>query len=183
MQITLNQKEIEQALADYMNARLNIRGDQNVGIDLRAGRGPEGYTANIELTPILDQAGIPSSPTARSDKPDSKPEFKPEVKQEAKEAAPPKPVATKASPFKKHKAEDKKTTQEAGKEGGDNTVTNTPAKPASNDDDTRMPWDKDDKKVAQDAAQEAGEDVTSASAGMPPPMKAKGSLFGNAKEA
>lgn len=49
MQISLNQAEIEQAIEDYINNQLTINDTQEVKIDLKATRGPEGFQAFIEI--------------------------------------------------------------------------------------------------------------------------------------
>ena len=56
MQITLNQAEIEKAIQNYVNEQVNIRDGQEVSIDLRAGRGPEGFTATIDIVPAGSKA-------------------------------------------------------------------------------------------------------------------------------
>lgn len=56
MQITLNQAEIEKAIQNYVNEQVNIRDGQEVSIDLRAGRGPEGFTATIDIVPAGTKA-------------------------------------------------------------------------------------------------------------------------------
>ena len=49
MQITLNQAEIEQAIKNYVFDQVNIREGHDITIDLKAGRGPEGFTATIDI--------------------------------------------------------------------------------------------------------------------------------------
>ena len=49
LQITLNQAEIEQAIKNYVNDQVNIREGHDIAIDLKAGRGPEGFTATIDI--------------------------------------------------------------------------------------------------------------------------------------
>lgn len=56
MQITLNQAEIEKAIQNYVNEQVNIRDGQEISIDLRAGRGPEGFTATIDIVPAGSKA-------------------------------------------------------------------------------------------------------------------------------
>ena len=49
MQITLNQAEIETAIREYLAERVTIEDGLEMVIDLRASRGPEGFTAAIDL--------------------------------------------------------------------------------------------------------------------------------------
>lgn len=49
MQISLNQAEIEQAIDDFINKQISINDTQEVTIDLKATRGPEGFQAFIEV--------------------------------------------------------------------------------------------------------------------------------------
>lgn len=49
MQITLNQIEIETAIRNFVNEQVNLKPGQEINIELKAGRGPEGYTANIDI--------------------------------------------------------------------------------------------------------------------------------------
>ena len=50
MQITLNQAEIETALTSYINDQVNLKEGVQIVIDLKAGRGPEGFSANIDIS-------------------------------------------------------------------------------------------------------------------------------------
>jgi hypothetical protein len=57
MQITLNQDEIEVAIKTYVLGQLTIREDQEIMIDLRAGRGENGFTATLDIRPrAMDNA-------------------------------------------------------------------------------------------------------------------------------
>lgn len=58
MQITLNQPQIEEAIEDYINARLNVSEGQRLDIDLRATRGEGGYTAIVDVV----RADSPATP-------------------------------------------------------------------------------------------------------------------------
>ena len=51
MQITLNQTEIETALRRYVNDQVNIREGHEIVIDLKAGRGENGFSATIDIVP------------------------------------------------------------------------------------------------------------------------------------
>lgn len=64
MQITLNQAEIEQAIKNYVNDQVNIREGHDITIDLKAGRGPEGFTATIDI--VAPSATKTAEPTATS---------------------------------------------------------------------------------------------------------------------
>ena len=49
MQITLIQSEIETAIKDYVHSIMHIKEGMEIDIELRAGRGENGYTANIDI--------------------------------------------------------------------------------------------------------------------------------------
>lgn len=49
MQITINQTQIEKAILDFMHKRINIKEGTEVRIEMRATRGAEGFSANIEI--------------------------------------------------------------------------------------------------------------------------------------
>lgn len=51
MQITIVQAEIEEAITSYIKSQIAVNEDQEITMDLRAGRGAEGYTATINITP------------------------------------------------------------------------------------------------------------------------------------
>ena len=59
MQITLNQDEIETALRNYVNQQVNIREGQEITIDLKAGRGENGFSATIDIVPAGATKAIP----------------------------------------------------------------------------------------------------------------------------
>lgn len=54
MQITINQTQIEKAILDFMHQRINIREGTEVSIEMKATRGAEGFSANIEIFDDLD---------------------------------------------------------------------------------------------------------------------------------
>ena len=64
MQITLNQEEIEIALKNYVNEQVNIREGHEINIDLKAGRGENGFSATIDIVP----AGVtkPAQPVQKT---------------------------------------------------------------------------------------------------------------------
>ena len=67
MQITLNQDEIETALRRYVNDQVNIREGHEITIDLKAGRGENGFSATIDIVPAGSGTPVktpePASPT------------------------------------------------------------------------------------------------------------------------
>lgn len=83
MQVTLNQQEIETALKTYINDQITIKDGMEITIDLKAGRGPEGFSANIDIappkTPVKGQAAAAKPAAAATPKPVAKQEPKPET--------------------------------------------------------------------------------------------------------
>ena len=51
MQITLNQDEILVAIETYVRSQINIADNQEISIDLKAGRGENGYSATLDIRP------------------------------------------------------------------------------------------------------------------------------------
>jgi len=51
MQITLNQDEILVAIQSYVHTQINISDDQEISVDLKAGRGENGFTATLDIAP------------------------------------------------------------------------------------------------------------------------------------
>ena len=49
MQITLNQDEIEEAIEAYVRGQISIALNQEVTIDLKAGRGDNGFSAVLDI--------------------------------------------------------------------------------------------------------------------------------------
>lgn len=49
MQITINQTQIEKAILDFMHKRINIKEGTEIRIEMKATRGAEGFSANIEI--------------------------------------------------------------------------------------------------------------------------------------
>lgn len=58
MQITLNQDEIIDAVKAYVRSQINIASNQDIVIDLRAGRGENGFTATLDIVPAKKGLGI-----------------------------------------------------------------------------------------------------------------------------
>lgn len=63
MQITLNQEEILEALETYVRGQIAIADNQKIDIDLKAGRGDNGYSATLD---IRNAAPAPKSNATRS---------------------------------------------------------------------------------------------------------------------
>lgn len=66
MQITLNQQEIEAALKSYVCSQININDDQEIAIDLKAGRSEAGYTATLDIRPVTAAVAPKKAPTHRA---------------------------------------------------------------------------------------------------------------------
>ena len=64
MQVTLVQTQIEQAIADYISARMPGATRDDMKIDLRATRGDEGYTAVVNVDPEHISVTKPAISTA-----------------------------------------------------------------------------------------------------------------------
>lgn len=63
MQITLNQDEIMEALKDYAFRVINVAPGNDITIDLKAGRGENGYSATLDIVPQqLTSTHIPKTP-------------------------------------------------------------------------------------------------------------------------
>ncbi len=56
MQITLNQEEIEMAISNYVRGQINIVDSAQIAIELRAGRGENGFTASLDIRSVLTPA-------------------------------------------------------------------------------------------------------------------------------
>ena len=63
MQITLDQNEIETALRNYVNDQVNIREGQEITIDMKAGRGENGFSATIDIVPTGTSKPQPEAKT------------------------------------------------------------------------------------------------------------------------
>ena len=50
MRVTLNQDEIFEAVGDYLRNRLNLDAAASIEISFTAGRGPKGYSADVDIT-------------------------------------------------------------------------------------------------------------------------------------
>ena len=65
MQIILVQAEVEQAIKDYIANRVTLAEGTEIAIDLKAGRGPEGFTASIDIVPATAKT-IPAGQVKRA---------------------------------------------------------------------------------------------------------------------
>ena len=65
MIITLVHEEITEALKDYANKVIQVGPDREINIDLKAGRGENGYTATLDIVPKRSTS-IPTSPLYRT---------------------------------------------------------------------------------------------------------------------
>lgn len=73
MQITIPQAEIEQAIEAHVREQVVVREDQEVVIDLRATRGPEGYQAIIDIRRKDEAPASPGRKKAGSSAPSPAP--------------------------------------------------------------------------------------------------------------
>ena len=49
MQLILPQSELEQAIKNYVNDLMNVKDGTELSIDLKAGRGLDGFTATVDI--------------------------------------------------------------------------------------------------------------------------------------
>jgi hypothetical protein len=66
MQIIIAQFEIEEAIKNYVCARIAVSGNTEITVDLTAGRGADGFKATIELTDKAVKQAAPAKPIIRS---------------------------------------------------------------------------------------------------------------------
>ena len=67
MQIVLQHDEILEALKEYANRIINVAPGNDITIDLKAGRGENGYSATLEITPQrLTSTHDPKGPNVRA---------------------------------------------------------------------------------------------------------------------
>ena len=50
MRVTLTQDELFQAISEHLRDKLNLDNTASIEISFTAGRGPKGYTADVEIT-------------------------------------------------------------------------------------------------------------------------------------
>lgn len=65
MQIIIVQSEIESAIRDFVKSQINISEGMEITISLKAGRGDDGYSATIDITPQTAEKQIPATPAKR----------------------------------------------------------------------------------------------------------------------
>jgi hypothetical protein len=58
MRVILIQSEIEQAIKDYVLGQLAVADGMDIAISLKAGRGEEGFTADIDFTKKVEEAPV-----------------------------------------------------------------------------------------------------------------------------
>lgn len=112
MLITLNQEEIEVALRNYVNEQVNIREGHEIVIDLKAGRGENGFSATIDIVPASTVKPAPA-PKPQPQRPTPEP-----VQADPAPALPKDVAETEAAP---------ETTQDAAGEPATETATDAPA--------------------------------------------------------
>lgn len=63
MQVTLDQTEIEAGIRLYLDTQFRINDDQEITVEMKAGRGENGFTASIDIVPAgtAKQAEAPRS--------------------------------------------------------------------------------------------------------------------------
>ena len=65
MQIILPQSELEAAIAEYVHGIMNIKDGNTMTIDLKAGRGLDGFTATVDIvksgTPVPAKTVVPAA--------------------------------------------------------------------------------------------------------------------------
>lgn len=66
MQITLNEAEILEAIEEKVRKQINIGDNQDITIVLRAGRGPDGFTAALDITEKVSSTPAKKKPATRS---------------------------------------------------------------------------------------------------------------------
>lgn len=90
MQITINQVEIEAAIKAHILNQINVKEGHKLAIEMKAGRGADGYTATIDISPEENKPAAAPQPTEPKQATAPKAEVA-EQKQEPQKA--PEPVA------------------------------------------------------------------------------------------
>ena len=85
MQINLNEADIIEAIEEHVRKKVNFDADVEVVIDLKATRGPEGFTATIDLGSPAPKA-TPEKATRAPRTPKAAPEPEPEKETPTQEA-------------------------------------------------------------------------------------------------
>lgn len=91
MKITIDQTEIHEAITDYVGKMFTLAEDANVVINLRATRGEEGMTADIDIT--HGDAPVAVVEVKPRNKPGPKPKNKPVIVDEKEGGKDPEPAA------------------------------------------------------------------------------------------
>lgn len=106
MQITLNHEEILTALDTYVRSQINIADNQEIEIDMKAGRGDNGYSATLDIVQSKSKAPAKPKPVYRSAEKPVQAEPEEVTSEEVAEATPEEvkvdeaPKASKTSIFK-----------------------------------------------------------------------------------
>jgi len=78
MQITLNHDEIVSALQTYVRSQITVAEDQDIVIDLKAGRGDNGFSATLDIVPAgMSRSTAPEPKPVTQTKPVATPASKP----------------------------------------------------------------------------------------------------------
>lgn len=91
MQITITEAEIKSAIDMFARSKINLGDGQSFKIDLKATRGAEGYTAELEIldnaeeTPVTETAPTPAPKEVKPSKPFNKLKPEPEAEVESEE--------------------------------------------------------------------------------------------------
>ena len=144
MQITLNHDEILEALDAYVRTQIAIAPGQQVTIDLKAGRGENGFSATLDIVPVSRKTSVSEERMAAAycepDAPVETPKATGNTINPVKPAA---LSAPKASPFGKPKAVEKALepevevgTPEEATEPTQEAQEEDPAPEIPNEDDT-----------------------------------------------
>ena len=68
IQITLNQDEIFSALDAYVRSQISVKDGMEISIDMKAGRGENGYSATIDIVPEGTAKAAPATTAAPASK-------------------------------------------------------------------------------------------------------------------
>lgn len=66
MKITVEQAEIETAIKQFVKSQLVISADQDISIDLKATRGDQGFTADVNISLVKPTAEPTVAPVAKA---------------------------------------------------------------------------------------------------------------------
>ena len=158
MQITLEQKEIELAVSQYMKS-CGLNFDNDVpNVTLVAGRGAAGITASVEISNIIPQ--VPADFNALPNKPTEDLELFIEPKSDLKPPTEPDPVKTKTKAKTKTKTKSKpaktKPEPESELELPPTDLVETDDNPVSNSDDNLSLFgSSSDEEGSDEASDEA----------------------------